>query len=100
MRAVEVHLTVRRVSERMVKVIERLGADSGKPVTEAKTGVETYRATGRDQFVQRHIRCARGWYDEMIRDAESGEIVHECHEPLSDHQNHGDAKRPRLKKRP
>ena len=32
-------------------------------------------------------------YDETVTDPESGEIVHECHEPLSEHRGHGSAKR-------
>jgi hypothetical protein len=31
-------------------------------------------------------------YFEMVTDYESGEIIHHCEEPLSEHQGHGSAK--------
>ncbi len=31
-------------------------------------------------------------YDEVVIDPETGEIVYECHEPLSEHWGHGSAK--------
>jgi hypothetical protein len=32
------------------------------------------------------------WYSEKVRDKDSGEVIHERHEPLSEHQRHGSAK--------
>lgn len=32
------------------------------------------------------------WYSEKITDYETGEVLHECNEPLSQHQGHGSAK--------
>jgi hypothetical protein len=39
------------------------------------------------------FRKAKRWhiYDENIIDAETGDVVKECHEPLSEHQGYGDA---------
>ncbi len=31
-------------------------------------------------------------YTEVVRDPETGEIVHQCEEPLSEHQGHGSAR--------
>jgi hypothetical protein len=31
-------------------------------------------------------------YTEVARDPDTGEIVHECEEPLSEHQGHGSAR--------
>jgi hypothetical protein len=33
-------------------------------------------------------------YEEEVRDAETGELIHYCHERLSEHKGHGFAKRP------
>ncbi|HBN05707.1 MAG TPA: zinc ribbon domain-containing protein [Bacteroidales bacterium] len=33
------------------------------------------------------------WYSELVIDKETGEIIHECNEPLSEHIGHGDAKK-------
>ncbi len=32
-------------------------------------------------------------YTEVVRDPDTGEIIHECQEPLSEHQGHGFARR-------
>lgn len=32
------------------------------------------------------------WYSEKIRDEETGEMLHHCDEPLSEHQGHGSAR--------
>jgi hypothetical protein len=39
-------------------------------------------------------------YDEVVIDPETGEIVHESHEPLSEHWGHGSAKATRQEPRP
>lgn len=35
-------------------------------------------------------------YSEVVTDVETGEILHECHEPLSKHKGHGDARKSQL----
>ena len=43
-------------------------------------------------------RCGFGnWYSEKVTDQKSGNVLHECHEPLDRHQQHGSAK-PQLPK--
>lgn len=32
------------------------------------------------------------WYSEKVTDQESGDVIHDCHEPLDQHQLHGSAK--------
>ena len=44
---------------------------------------------------ERLIDRDKDWYSEKIIDSETGEILHFCEEPLSKHQGHGSAKRPR-----
>ncbi len=49
--------------------------------------------TKRTIFIDRE----RDLYHEVVRDPETGQIVHECQEPLSEHRGHGAAKRPKGK---
>lgn len=51
-----------------------------------------FRKTGRWHLVDRTLNKRNNTYDEEIRDRETGELVHECHEPLTEHQGHGSAR--------
>lgn len=42
---------------------------------------------------QRVIDRDNDHYFEKVTDYETGEVIHHCEEPLSQHQGHGDAKR-------
>lgn len=42
---------------------------------------------------QRIIDRDNDHYFEQVTDYETGEVIHHCEEPLSQHQGHGDAKR-------
>lgn len=53
---------------------------------------EVYRKTGREHVVNRSIVRRADHYDEVIIDAETGEVVRLANEPLSEHQGRGDAK--------
>jgi hypothetical protein len=46
------------------------------------------------KFVRKSVSADKGadTYDEQVSDIESGEIIHDCHERLRDHQGHGSAK--------
>jgi hypothetical protein len=63
-----------------------------------KVGTEPQRGRpGRYAIVEKLMkRVGFGdWYSEKVRDKDSGEVIHECHEPhepLSEHQRHGSAK--------
>jgi hypothetical protein len=50
-----------------------------------------HRDTGEERYELRTIDREADMYDKVIKD-ESGAIVHECHEQLSAHQRHGDAR--------
>jgi hypothetical protein len=65
-----------------------------KVVVKGKLGSEFYRKDGRWHRVERRIDKANDWYDEVITDEESGVIVREVHEPLSQHQGRGSDRRP------
>lgn len=72
---------------------ERTKILSGKVVT------EVFRKTGRLHNVTRQIDRRNNQYDETISDAETGEVVREVHEPLSEHRGRGSARgRPPSKK--
>jgi len=70
----------------------RRGA-GGRPFYEAKSGADLYRATGR--WMERHLVVDRenDRYVERVSDPETGEVVHVCEEPLSEHRGHGTAKK-------
>ena len=42
--------------------------------------------------LERHIDRDNDHYHEKVTDPETGEIIHESDEPLSEHQGHGSAK--------
>jgi len=45
----------------------------------------------RQRYVDRVMNVDRDadTYDEVVADPETGEVIHECHEPLSEHRGHG-----------
>jgi hypothetical protein len=53
---------------------------------------EWHRALGRLHDVSRMFNKRTDEYHEVIHDHETGELVMEVHEPLSEHQGHGSAK--------
>ena len=64
----------------------------GKPEREQVIGPEM-SASGRMVNKERHWDKNSDWYFERIADAETGEVIHECEEPLSQHREHGSAKK-------
>jgi hypothetical protein len=42
--------------------------------------------------LERLIDRAKNWYKEVVRDPETGEIIHKCEEPLREHRGHGTVK--------
>ncbi len=66
---------------------------------QGKTGDEFHRDTQRWTVISRTIDRDNDRYDEVITGADTGEVLHECREPLSEHTGHGSA-RPDRRKRP
>jgi hypothetical protein len=70
----------------------------GKRLGEKKPYIETQagdqRSTARARLVDKYRRIDRDrdLCDEVITDPESGEIIYECHELLSEHWGRGSAK--------
>ncbi len=63
-----------------------------RPFVEERSGKELFNKTG--EYTNRSIVIDRenDLYQEIITDSKTGEIIHNCLEPLSEHTNHGDAK--------
>lgn len=66
-----------------------------KPFFEERNLNELYRKTGRMSRVYRVLDYLKNWYYEKITDRESGEVIREVAEPLSEHRNRGSAKQGR-----
>lgn len=64
----------------------------GKPFIEQVTGDDLQRKTGEWMKLSRVIDRENDHYHEIVTAPETGEVVHECNEPLSEHKGHGTAK--------
>jgi hypothetical protein len=67
-------------------------ANVRKPFFEAITGAEFFRKLGIWVSKERVIDRDGNHYREVITNPKTGEIIHHCEEPLSDHRGHGSAK--------
>lgn len=56
------------------------------------TGSERHRKTGKWYRKERLVDRDNDIYKEIVVDPESGDVVHQCVEPLSQHRGHGSAK--------
>jgi hypothetical protein len=52
-----------------------------------------YRKSGRWSTLVRTFDRIKDWYYEHIVDRENGDVLKHCEEKLSDHKNHGTAKK-------
>ena len=67
-------------------------SSGGKPFIEEVTGDDLYRKTNKWMNLSRVYDREKDLYKEIITDPITGEVVHECIEPLSKHTEHGTAK--------
>ena len=67
-------------------------AGKKKPSIEQVQGDDFHRDSGKWTHLSRIIDKENKIYHEVFTDKETGEVLHECKEPLSKHQGHGDAK--------
>nr|WP_314656407.1 hypothetical protein [uncultured Fusobacterium sp.] len=58
-----------------------------------KVGDNLTKKTGKFSFLKRIIDRNNNLYGEEIHNKETGDIIHECHEKLSEHIGHGSAKK-------
>lgn len=64
-----------------------------KPHAEGFSGHQIHRKSGRWMEKQRLIDRDQDKYKELVTDSETGQIVHQCEEPLSKHIGHGSARK-------
>jgi len=65
----------------------------GRPARELKQGHDLHRKTGIWRLLSRLIDRENDLYHEKIVNTETGEVVHELKERLSEHVGHGSAKK-------
>lgn len=63
------------------------------PIAEGRYEPSVQRTTGLVMNLERFIDRLRNSYHEKVTNPKTGEVVHQCDEPLSNHQGHGSAKR-------
>ncbi len=65
----------------------------GRPSRELIQGHDLHRKSGIWMLLMRLIDRENNLYHEKVISIDTGEIVHECKEKLSDHSGHGSAKK-------
>jgi hypothetical protein len=63
-----------------------------KPIAETFQGDDIHRKTGRLSKIERIIDREHDKYRELITDSETGDVLRECNEPLTQHVRRGSAK--------
>lgn len=65
---------------------------SNKPTQEFKVGDDFHCKSGKWYYREMYIDRDKDQYKEIIKHKITGEIIHKCEEPLSEHRGHGSAK--------
>lgn len=63
-----------------------------EPIAEGVSGEEFFRKEQKWVTKERLVDRQADRYREKVTDAATGEVIHECDEPLSQHTGHGSAK--------
>ena len=63
-----------------------------RPFMDQTVGDDLHRNSGHWMKLYRLIDRVKDWYYERVTSPATGEIVHECSEPLTNHRDHGSAK--------
>jgi hypothetical protein len=79
-----------KLREKLVIKVRR--DDERKPIEKIIKGDDLFRKTGKWNLLERIFDYENDWYSEKITDPLTGDIIHSCEEPLSEHTDHGDAK--------
>jgi RecJ-like exonuclease len=77
------------IHERIKGKIKEKGA---KPVQEFTAGDDLHRKSEKWHHREMYIDRKNDSYREIVKDKTTGEIIHKCEEPLSEHIGHGSAK--------
>ena len=56
-------------------------------------GDDFNRKLGKFVKLERVIDREKNWYKKRVTDPDTGEVLYECEEPLTDHRGHGSARR-------
>lgn len=67
----------------------KIKSATGKVLLEGVSGDDLHRNSRKWMRKERTIDHAKDHYKEVVTDPESGEIIHQCEEPLSQHRKHG-----------
>ena len=59
---------------------------------EQRFGDSLHRNSGKWMKLRRVIDRDNDWYEETVINPETGNVIHDCNEPLSAHRGHGSAK--------
>ncbi|HKO46634.1 MAG TPA: hypothetical protein VJV79_02870 [Polyangiaceae bacterium] len=86
------------VRQRVSLAYEARPAGTRKFSVQGKQGASFYRLTKRWHVLNRLIDRTNDRYREHIIDEETGDVVRNCEEPLSEHQGFGSAKYKKNKK--
>lgn len=68
------------------------GGERRKPFLETIKGNDLFIKLGKWVKLERIIDRENDRYKEIVTDPETGKIIHQCEEPLSQHEGHGSAK--------
>ena len=90
-RRVELDLHAEVQSHGMLTLKARRGGH-GRPFVEQWVGASFRWATGQWVRLRRVVDRERDEYHEVVSDPSTGAVIHQTHEPLSQHQGHGAAK--------
>lgn len=91
-RKIEIVIAERLEMHSQIGIKARHG-DSGRVFLESKFGDDLHRKTGQWNHLERVINRKDDQYKEVISNPRTGEVIHQCEEPLSQHFGHGSAKR-------
>ncbi len=91
----EKHITL--TVEEKIKMHEKTEGKAKKqgirrPAQEFKVGDYLHRNSGKWRHREMYIDREKNQYKEIVKDKTTGEIIHKCEEPLSEHKGHGSAK--------
>jgi len=93
-RAFKIHLETKIELHSQLGIKARHGGE-GKPFQEGKYGDDLHRKTGKWNKLERTIDRCNDRYTERIEDGETGAVIRDVDEPLSQHRGHGSAKKPK-----
>jgi len=66
---------------------------NGKMIAQGVGGADLFRKLGKWMHLERFFDHRGDRYVEKVTDPETGEIIHHCDEPLSEHRGHGSDKK-------